>query len=169
MTSLVVAACSRGAKPGTPREAEPTSGATTTSGATASGLVSPDSSRLRVSTAGWKTDFTKASVDLAEFRGGGPPKVGIPAIDAPRYESIVAARGWLSDKSPVISLQIGKAARAYPLAILMWHEIANDALGGKPVVVTFCPLSNTPSSSSASSTGSFTTSARPATCASATS
>jgi hypothetical protein len=90
--------------------------------------------------AGWKTDFTKASVDLGDFLGGGPPKDGIPAIDAPEYESIAAAREWLSDRSPVISLEIGGSARAYPLAVLMWHEIANDALGGTPVVVTFCPL-----------------------------
>ncbi|MCI0346646.1 MAG: DUF3179 domain-containing protein [Chloroflexi bacterium] len=102
-----------------------------------------DPSRLRVSTAGWRTDFSKASVDLAEFLGGGPPKDGIPSIDAPRYESIGAARGWLSDRSPVVSLAVGGAARAYPLAVLMWHEIANDTLGGTAVVVTFCPLCNT--------------------------
>ena len=29
-----------------------------------------------------------------------------------------------------------------PLAILMWHEIANDEIAGKPVAVTFCPLCN---------------------------
>jgi hypothetical protein len=96
-----------------------------------------------VSTAGWKTDFTKASVDLAQFLGGGPPKDGIPAIDAPKYESIADARRWLSDRSPVISLVVGGEARAYPLAVLMWHEIANDTLGSTPVVVTFCPLCNT--------------------------
>jgi hypothetical protein len=33
-------------------------------------------------------------------------------------------------------------ARAYPLAILIWHEIVNDVVGGKPVTVTFCPLCN---------------------------
>nr|MBA3364849.1 DUF3179 domain-containing protein [Actinomycetota bacterium] len=38
---------------------------------------------------------------------------------------------------------VGGEARAYPLAILMWHEIANDVLGQVPVVVTFCPLCNT--------------------------
>jgi len=43
----------------------------------------------------------------------------------------------------VIRLEINGAARAYPLAILMWHEIVNDTLGGVPVVVTFCPLCNT--------------------------
>ncbi len=102
-----------------------------------------DVSRLDVSTAGWKTDFGKASVDLAEFASGGPPKDGIPPVDEPRYESIDAARGWLDDRSPVIALVVDGSARAYPLAILIWHEIVNDSVGGKPVVVTFCPLCNT--------------------------
>lgn len=32
--------------------------------------------------------------------------------------------------------------RAYPLAILIWHEIVNDIVGSVPVAVTFCPLCN---------------------------
>ncbi|MDP8911049.1 MAG: DUF3179 domain-containing protein, partial [Actinomycetota bacterium] len=106
-------------------------------------IPAADMSRLRVSTAGWKTDFRRASVDLAEFTGGGPPKDGIPPIDEPGYESIEAARGWLSEPSPVIALVVDGRARAYPLAILIWHEIVNDTLGDEPVVVTFCPLCNT--------------------------
>jgi hypothetical protein len=130
-----------------------TAGSDTTASPAASGS-GPDPSRspspqiadpedLRVPTAGWRTDFTKASVNLGEFLGGGPPKDGIPAIDAPRYESIADARRWLRDRSPVISLVVGDEARAYPLAVLMWHEIVNDTLGGVAVVVTFCPLCNT--------------------------
>jgi hypothetical protein len=137
IAGLVLAACSGGAQPVSPRD----TGASNAPEPT--GPASADPSRLRVSTSGWKTDFTKASVDLAEFLGGGPPKDGIPAIDAPKYEPMAAARGWLNDKSPVISLTVGDSARAYPLAILIWHEIANDTLGGTPVVVTFCPLCNT--------------------------
>ena len=34
-------------------------------------------------------------------------------------------------------------ARAYPLQILVWHELVNDRVGGIPVLVTFCPLCNT--------------------------
>ena len=98
---------------------------------------------LRVTTDGWATDFTKASVPLGDFRGGGPPKDGIPAIDNPQFESIAAAGSWLIDRSPVISLEFDGRARAYPLAIMTWHEIANDTLNGVPVVVSFCPLCNT--------------------------
>jgi hypothetical protein len=134
---LVIAACSGGAASASPREpGAPGAGST-------SSVPSADPSRLGVSTAGWATDFTKANVDLAEFSSGGPPKDGIPAIDHPRYESIEAARSWLTDRSPVISLVVEGQARAYPLAILMWHEIANDTLGVMPIVVTFCPLCNT--------------------------
>src|SRR5712692_1240196 len=55
---------------------------------------SPGVSHLRVSTAGWQTDFTKATIDVAELEPGGPPKDGIPAIDHPKPESIAAARRW---------------------------------------------------------------------------
>jgi hypothetical protein len=42
----------------------------------------------------------------------------------------------------VISIQIGGEARAYPLRIMIWHEIVNDTVGGTPVAVTWCPLCN---------------------------
>ena len=101
------------------------------------------STDLRVSTAGWRTDFTRSNVDLGEIIGGGPGKDGIPAIDEPRLESIEAASTWMSDQAPVIALEVDGDARAYPLAILIWHEIVNDTIAGVPVVVTFCPLCNT--------------------------
>ena len=82
-------------------------------------------------------------MDLAELQSGGPPKDGIPPVDRPVFESIDAARGWLQGTAPVIALEVEGQARAYPLAILTWHEIVNDTLGGVPVVVTFCPLCNT--------------------------
>lgn len=95
------------------------------------------------STNGWRTDFSITSVPFSEIFSGGVPKDGIPAIDDPQFESIDAARGWLDGKSPVIALEIDGDARAYPLAILTWHEIANDVVGGVPVAVTFCPLCHT--------------------------
>lgn len=89
-----------------------------------------------------KTDFSKRTVELADIRFGGPPKDGIPAIDRPRFDTASQARAWLSPQEPVIVLRIGRAARAYPLQILMYHEIVNDVLAGMPVAVTFCPLCN---------------------------
>jgi thiol-disulfide isomerase/thioredoxin len=94
-------------------------------------------------TAQFRTDFGKHSVPYSEFLSGGPPKDGIPAIDEPRYTSIEAADEWLESQEPVILVEIGTTARAYPIQILMWHEIVNDTLGGAPIAVTFCPLCNT--------------------------
>ncbi len=109
---------------------------------TSSPLARP-SGRLNVPTSAWRTDFGIASVDLSEIMGGGPGKDGIPAIEAPRYEPTSAAREWLDERAPVIVVERNGEARAYPLAILIWHEIVNDTLGGVPLVVTFCPLCNT--------------------------
>lgn len=89
-----------------------------------------------------KTDFTNSSVDHSEIMSGGPPKDGIPAIDNPDFVDNAAASEWLGDKEPVIVLEINGVARAYPLQILMWHEIVNDEIGDKAISVTFCPLCN---------------------------
>lgn len=99
--------------------------------------------RLRFPSSFWQlTDFCQRSVDLSEIRSGGPPPDGIPPIDNPQFETIELARAWLQDRSPVIVLAVGDDVRAYPLAILIWHEIVNDVVGDTPVAVTFCPLCN---------------------------
>ena len=98
-------------------------------------------SALSVSATGWATDFGRHSVPLDEFASGGPPRDGIPPIDEPRFVPVEKARGG-SDE-PVIGVEIGGEARAYPIRILIWHEIVNDTLAGRPIVVTFCPLCNT--------------------------
>ncbi len=86
-----------------------------------------------------RTDFSRHSVPLDEIAGGGPPKDGIPAIDNPEFAPVAKVRG-LADTEPVISVRINGDARAYPLRVLIWHEIANDVVGGVPVAVTYCPL-----------------------------
>lgn len=94
-----------------------------------------------------RTEFSRHAVPLEEIKSGGPQKDGIPSIDAPRFERLNegvasgrAAR--IRDVEPVISLAIGDDARAYPLSVLIWHEIVSDVVGGTPVIVTYCPLCN---------------------------
>ena len=89
---------------------------------------------------GFATDTSRRAIDLGELQSGGPPKDGIPSIDAPRTVSADAASGWVGDQEPVILLRLDGQARIYPLQVLIWHEIANDTLAGRPVAVTFCPL-----------------------------
>ncbi|ESR24639.1 DUF3179 domain-containing protein [Lutibaculum baratangense] len=112
-------------------------------GAAPSATAAPDDWRVE-----WpRTDFSRSTVDLAEIRSGGPPKDGIPSIDNPAFTALVdgEARGWAKDlqpQEPVISLEIDGDARAYPLRVMMWHEIVNDVVDGLPVAITYCPLCN---------------------------
>lgn len=94
---------------------------------------------------GWtRTDFTRSGVQWNEITSGGPPKDGIPSIDRPRFAPIQEATRLLqlTDNEPVISIEISGEARAYPLRILIWHEIVNDRLADIPIAVTYCPLCN---------------------------
>lgn len=112
-----------------------------------------------------KTDFARASVPLKEIetivgrddiRSIDDPRfvpVGDVQIEGPDGDEFQELQGGykrrmnartptLSLREPVISLEIAGDVRAYPLRIMMWHEIVNDVVGGKPVAVTFCPLCN---------------------------
>ena len=132
--SLLAAGC--GAAASSQEESQPGSGV-------ASGAAPGPPEDRRVNTAAWETDFSKHTVPLGELTSGGPGKDGIPAIDEPVFEPVEAADGWLEAREPVIELELGSEARAYPLQILIWHEIVNDTVAGLPVAVTFCPLCNT--------------------------
>jgi len=67
----------------------------------------------------------------------------INSVDRPGFESVAAARRWLPADAPVIVVRISHVARAYPLAILQWHEVVNDTVAGRPLAITYCPLCNT--------------------------
>jgi hypothetical protein len=82
-----------------------------------------------------------ASVPVTEILAGGPPRDGIPALDHPA--SVAAAEAEWGDDELVIGVVAGGEARAYPIAVLNWHELVNDTLGGQPILVSFCPLCGT--------------------------
>jgi len=89
-----------------------------------------------------RTDFSRSAVSFDEILSGGPPRDGIPAIDTPKFATVAAQKDRLAPNEPVLSLQIAGDARAYPLQVLIWHEIVNDTVGGVPVAITYCPLCN---------------------------
>jgi hypothetical protein len=114
LLAVTVAACSRAADGGS-------------SGGTEGGQVSSTQEPL---------------VDPDDIISGGPPPDGIPPIDHPKFlapEDVA----FLADAEPVLAVEIDGDARAYPLQIMVWHEIVNDEIGGVPVAVTYCPLCNT--------------------------
>lgn len=83
-----------------------------------------------------------AVIDVEQIRRGGPMPDGIPSIDKPRF---TAARrvNYLQDSDMVIGYTANNVTRAYPLRILIWHEIVNDTVGGRPVAIVYCPLCGT--------------------------
>ncbi len=85
--------------------------------------------------------FPEALVDRALIVSGGPPPDGIPAIDDPTFVDVDSV-DWLDDAEAVLVLELDDRTRIYPAQILMWHEIVNDEIDGRPVTVTFCPLCN---------------------------
>jgi hypothetical protein len=109
----------------------------------AGGAPPPAPAGVSFDTSEWTTNFSKHSVPLSEILPGGPSKDGIPAIDHPTFVTVAAADTWLNPHEPVIAFEHRRDARAYPLQILIWHEIVNDTVGGLPVAITFCPLCHT--------------------------
>jgi hypothetical protein len=94
-----------------------------------------DSSELTI----METNGVKHIIPLDKIKGGGPPKDGIPSIDNPIFTDIQNSN-FMSDSDTVIGLEINGETRAYPIFILVWHEILNDIVGDTPVSVTYCPL-----------------------------
>ncbi len=82
-----------------------------------------------------------ALVPVEAIQRGGPPKDGIPAIDAPRF--VPAARASLAAGDRVLGVRLAGIARAYPVRILNWHEVVNDRFADTPIAITWCPLCGT--------------------------
>ena len=84
------------------------------------------------------TGFTlnNAIVPREEILAGGPPKDGIPALLEPDLVSVNAS-DFMEAEDQVIGVVVDGQARAYPIKILNWHEVVNDAVGDRPFAVTF--------------------------------
>lgn len=85
------------------------------------------------------TNGIKHTIPLDEIKSGGPPPDGIPSIDNPKFVNASQAP-FLKDDDLVIGLRLNGETKAYPLFILVWHEIVNDKFGNTPVTITYCPL-----------------------------
>lgn len=91
----------------------------------------------------YETKDERHSIPLDEILSGGPPKDGIPSIDHPFFVPVAEVPTWLDDTGEGISLVLDDVERFYPFQVLVQHEIANDEINGKKVLVTYCPLCKT--------------------------
>jgi hypothetical protein len=87
-------------------------------------------------------DLTGSLIPAAKIHAGGPPRDGIPSIDRPQFIH-ASENQLLKPDSLVIGIELNGISRAYPIAILNWHELVNDTIGSSAVVVSYCPLCGT--------------------------
>ena len=87
-------------------------------------------------------DLSVSTLPRDEIISGGPPRDGIPALSDP---SLIAAEDahYLEPTDRIVGISLKGQARAYPIAILNWHEIVNDSIEGLRIAVTYCPLCGT--------------------------
>jgi hypothetical protein len=77
------------------------------------------------------------------IRGGGPARDRIRSVDSPEFVSPQDAP-WCPPGAPVIGLALSGVAHAYPVHLMEYHQVVNDALGGTPVALSFDPLTAVP-------------------------
>ncbi|MDP2578231.1 MAG: DUF3179 domain-containing protein [Gemmatimonadota bacterium] len=87
----------------------------------------------------WRTDLSKYIVHPDSLADAGR-RDRVPSINDPKFVSSEEAAEWLGDREPVAVLTLGGEMRAYPVQILLYHDVVNDWIGDTPVLVSFCIL-----------------------------
>ena len=81
-------------------------------------------------------DVTRHTIPLREIVSSVPRDI-ISALSDPTFLSADQARGLLKDSDRVLGVSWNGEAKAYPVGILNWHELVNDAVAGRPVLVSW--------------------------------
>ncbi len=87
-------------------------------------------------------DLSNSTLPPEEILHGGPPRDGIPALSDPKLIAPGQA-DYLKPEDRIVGITLNGKSRAYPIAILNWHEIVNDEIDGKRFAITYCPLCGT--------------------------
>jgi len=87
----------------------------------------------------WSTDLKSSKIPLNELMAL-LPRDRIKPIDEPTFYNVEVGATVFSEKEPVIAVEYNGLAKAYPLSILLAHEIVNDEISGLKIAATFCPL-----------------------------
>lgn len=93
----------------------------------------------------YRFDLSTCLVPEDQIVAGGAIKDRVPTLDNPPMitpEEVEKfneeERGkYLVSNDIVFGVEINGDARAYPMRVLVWHEIVNDVVGGVPVAVTY--------------------------------
>ncbi|MCB1218796.1 DUF3179 domain-containing protein [bacterium] len=101
---------------------------------------------------GFSTD--NSIIPLEQFTPSGLPRDGIRSLQDPpvvqgsevpeinKRERRLYHRKFIVSGDRVVGVSINGEQRAYQINILNYHEIVNDTLGGVPIAVVYCPLTD---------------------------
>jgi hypothetical protein len=105
--------------------------------AVGAGMKANDTGKKTLS-AGRKESFdvTQHSIPLKEISDGGVAKDTIPALIDPKFIPAKKVR-FLSSWDRVLGVKYEDTAKAYPIRILNYHELVNDTVQGKPILVSW--------------------------------
>lgn len=84
----------------------------------------------------WADTRSSLSVDVRQIVRQVVPRDAIPALFLPKYDPASAAQ-YMRDGDRVIALDFAGEQLAYPTRILDHHEIVNDVVDGKPILLTY--------------------------------
>jgi hypothetical protein len=101
------------------------------------------------SAASYDFDLRTTLVPKAKIVSCGMVTDALPPLTDPKAITLAELSGletvgrgkYLVPKDKVIGVFVNGVSRAYPLRVLVWHEVVNDTVGGTPIVVTYSPLS----------------------------
>jgi hypothetical protein len=99
--------------------------------------------------ASYDFDLTTALVPKSAIVSCGMVTDALPPLTDPKVVTLAELSGlenvgrgkYLVPTDKVIGVVLGGAPRAYPLRVLVWHEVVDDTVSGTPIVVTYNPLS----------------------------
>ena len=103
-------------------------------------ITEPKQRLIRTAPGDSPFDVTRHTIALKEISGGGPPKDGIPALLEPSFISPANSPAQATSLRPqdlVLGVSMEGASKAYPIRILNWHELVNDRIGSRPILVSW--------------------------------
>lgn len=131
--ALTLVGSCRGSAPGP--SPEPEASATPTLADAPPMVANPDAPRDRI-----ETRFRQDGEDkwIEWYTGYGPTgrQASLPINNPPVVDAALASH--MKDDDPVIGVLVDGYARAYPWWIMTSGHLANDLIGGQPVLVTMC-------------------------------
>ncbi len=99
-------------------------------------IVEPRSKLLPAGPGKQPFNVTRHTIPLSEIIGS-IPRDTIPALSDPTFLSADQVRGLLKDSDRILGVSSNGQAKAYPVRILNWHELVNDTVGGRLLLVSW--------------------------------